>query len=68
MNIIEAVNSGKAFKRNGPDKPVYLHVTARDASLALEKPCAYAFTKEDILADDWEILPVLSLDQPEVKS
>ena len=45
MTLIEAVNSGKLFKRASSDKPYYTENSF------------YFLTTEDFLATDWELKP-----------
>ena len=49
MNIIEAVKSGKPFRRKDWDKTVRTFPNNEDRAMM------YQIGKHDILADDWEI-------------
>lgn len=51
MTIQEAINSGRAFRREG----TYKYIKAYSTKLWREDNGPYTPTIEDILADDWEL-------------
>ena len=50
MNIIEAIKSGKSFKRTGEDEYIHVGFFKRQGSGDIIE-----IQEEDLFADDWEI-------------
>jgi hypothetical protein len=56
MNILDAIRSGKPFRRRGwPDDGIFVVYVEHDIVLTLEKDFATSveLDVQDILADDW---------------
>jgi len=58
MNIIEAVKSGRRFKRKHWDKSSYLFANKNSSLGTISRETGQIiFLESDILANDWEIEP-----------
>jgi hypothetical protein len=63
MNIQDAINSGKNFRRNGG---IWLKVVGGEIT-AVEAMKMYKVTSTDIVATDWEVVPEPVKDSLEIE-